>query len=247
MKLKKFFLCFSFKTTLFLFLSLLFIILTGCKRKTDETEVSRLTPPLWTNEEGVVCVVLGYGFNSETLSEKIISSLSDNFGLSESGGLVLPLIFPDDFHGRISNLSDLLEKETIRGIVLLGAPEKSHSSLARLRDKWDDSPPFCVFSLFPQDDILGQESVCVFVLDRESKVEDDILSEDEEKEIALEDILSLLIPAVENAALVQFPPESDEEILSLVQGIVGKRVLARYTDSESGIQSVNHFILKESD
>ncbi len=237
MKLKKFFLLLSF----------LCIILTGCKRKNNETEASQLIPsPLWTSEEGVVCVILGYGFNSETFSEKIISSLSDSFGLSESGGLVLPLIFPDDFHGRISNLSDLLEKETIRGIVLLGAPEKSHSSLARLRDKWDDSPPFCVFSLFPQDDILGQESVCVFVLDRESKVGGDILSEDEEKEIALEDTLSLLIPAVENAALVPFPPESDEEILSLVQKIVGKRVLARYTDSESGIQSVNHFILKES-
>jgi len=39
----------------------------------------------------------------------------------------------------------------------------------------------------------------------------------------------------------------DKELSAHVQNIAGNRVIYRYIDSESGLQSINHFILGKKD
>ena len=158
------------------------IIFSGCKEKDvpsikiasdDSIEIqpressSELKENFWTDENGIVCVLIGYGFNDDDFVKKAINSLEKKFGLTENGGLVLPIVFPDDLHGRISSLRDIIEKNNVHGIVLLGAPENTHSPLARIKEEWDGNPPYNVFSIFPQDDVLGQEFTCNFVIDQE--------------------------------------------------------------------------------
>lgn len=101
------------------------IIFSGCKEKDvpsikiasdDSIEIqpresfSELKENFWTSENGLVCVLIGYGFNDDDFVKKAINSLEKKFGLTENGGLVLPIVFPDDLHGRISSLRDIIEK-----------------------------------------------------------------------------------------------------------------------------------------
>lgn len=206
--------------------------------------LSELKENFWTDENGIVCVLIGYGFNSADFVETALNSLEKKFGLAENGGLVLPLVFPDDLHGRISSLHDIIEKNNVHGIVLLGAPENTHSPLARLKEEWNGNPPFNVFSIFPQDDVLGQEFTCSFVIDHEYV--SGIQFGDAENKNEDSDALALLISAVEYAAQLPFVLPQDNDLFYHVQAVVGKRKIIRYIDSETGIQSRNHFIILNS-
>lgn len=235
------------------------IIFSGCKEKDvpsikiasdDSIEIqpresfSELKENFWTDENGIVCVLIGYGFNDDDFVKKAINSLDKKFGLAENGGLVLPLVFPNNLHGRISSLRDIIEKNNVHGIVLLGAPENTHSPLARIKEEWDGNPPFNVFSIFPQDDVLGQEFTCNFVIDHEYTA--GIQFGDEENKNEADDTLALLISAVEYAAELPFVLPQDSDLYYHVQAVAGKRKVARYVDSETGIQSRNHFVILNS-
>ncbi|MBO7638108.1 MAG: hypothetical protein J6S91_03940, partial [Treponema sp.] len=76
----------------------------------------------WTNENGCICVLFGEGFNSGEVYEKILNRLSSTYGLDENGGLLLPVLFPDDLKGKIGNLYSHLNDVNVRGLILLGAP-----------------------------------------------------------------------------------------------------------------------------
>ncbi|MGN0729833.1 hypothetical protein [Treponema sp.] len=244
-------------TILLLALALFF---TGCKEKTRtaaktnsdyiieiqprETSQNVQRKSLWTNEEGVVCVFFGYGFNIPEFTENALNSLEKKFGLAENGGLILPVIFPDDLHGRISTLRDILEKNRVRGVVLLGAPENTHIPLAKIKEDWNGNLPFNVFSLFPQDDVLGQEFTCNFVIDYEFN--EGIQFGDASVQGEWKDALELFMSAVEYASLLPFSLPLDSELYFHVQSIAAKRKIARYVDSETGIQSRNHFIILNS-
>ncbi|MGN0756457.1 hypothetical protein [Treponema sp.] len=235
------------------------IIFSGCKEKNvpsikvasdDSIEIqpressSELKENSWTDENGIVCVLIGYGFNDNDFVKKAINSLDKKFGLAENGGLVLPLVFPDDLHCRISSLRDVIEKNNVHGIVLLGAPENTHSPLARIKEEWNGNPPFNVFSIFPQDDVLGQEFTCNFVIDHEYTA--GIQFGDTENKNEDDETLALLISSVEYAAELPFVLPQDSELYYHVQAVAGKRKVARYVDSETGIQSRNHFIILNS-
>lgn len=201
-----------------------------------------LQPAKWSNEEGTVFVIFGYGYNDKTFCEKAESAIAEKYGLAENGGLVKCMVFPDDFHNRISNFRSVAESTNIRGIVVLGAPEGCHYTFASIRDGRDNTPDFNIFSFFPQDDILGQEGTCSFVLDHESS-----RAMDEQDQVVDKDVLDILVSAIRYAAILPGELPSDNELHAHVQSIVGKRKVHRYVDGESGIQSRNHFVIEASE
>ncbi len=150
---------------------LLCFCVVSCGNKTSlETSVSVVEEEVcsvqsWQKTDDRVAVVFGYGYTGEPFYSTVLSSLEASFGLDSSGGLILPLSFPDDFNyegntGRISSLPDILAGKNVKALIVLGAPESTHRALALIQDKAleDSSFAFPVFSLFPQDDILGIEA-----------------------------------------------------------------------------------------
>lgn len=210
--------------------------------KESSEDMGNKSQSLWTNDEGVVVVLFGYGFNEPSFTNSILQKIKDEFGVENENGLVLPVIFPDDLHNRISSLNDFLGDRQIRGIILLGAPERTHIALAKIHNDWDNMTPFNIFSFFPQDDILGQEGTCSFVLDHESSS-----AMEEQDQVLDKDIFDILVSAIRYAAILPGELPSDNELHAHVQSIVGKRKVHRYVDGESGIQSRNHFVIEASE
>ena len=175
-----------------------------------------------TAENGEVCVLFGYGFNDQSFCNRLLAKLSSVYGLESDGGRILPLVFPDDLKGRIGNLYNEIDKRNIIGIVMLGAPEHTNAILAGLQDDYEGKLPYPVFSLFPQDDILGQEATCDFVLEYEHKSEEEILEEQIVQEVnsADEDAIIRFITFIFN---LDTPLEADSSLHPIVQGIVGNR------------------------
>ena len=193
-----------------------------------------------------IAVLFGYGCNEENFYKSSIEILSREFGLKDEGGIIYPILFPSDLHNRISSLYGLLSELDLSGIIILGAPEKTHAALARLQDDWNSDEPFSIFSFFPQDDILGQEAECTFILDYEnSKSEDISLSETEQKIDT--DLQNILVNAVRYMAELPSPIAKDKNLPYHVQSIVGNKKIRRYVDSETGLVSSNHFILERDE
>lgn len=119
----------------------------------------------WQKTEDRVVIVFGFGYTDSPFYENTLSALDLNFGLDSEGGLILPLAFPGDFNyegaaGRISSLPDIISGKNVKALITVGAPESTHRALAIIQDRSvnNDSFSFPVFSLFPQDDVLGIEA-----------------------------------------------------------------------------------------
>ena len=245
-------------TALFIILSLAAV---SCKKnKTDTKENSNnpeteATRPQWQPTKKKVCVVFGYGYNSAEFTKKEIARLEANFGLSdeeatENSGLIIPYVFPDDLKvgstGRISRLTTLLEDVDLTGIITIGAPEYTNNTLANLRDD-EKHPSLAVYTLFPQDDIIAIEAVSDFVLDRaveQSENVQEVKEEVEQKEIAgVEEIID---NAIDYMLMFEEPLKSNSELLTHVNNIAGAYYkIKRYVDPETGLSSINHFIIEE--
>lgn len=116
-----------------------------------------------------IAVLFGYGYNDKAFIDIVLDQIKKTVGLSANGGAVFPLVFPDDFKwgasARISLLTGMLEDAQVNGLVLVGAPEGTHSVLASLQDAGGGTIPYPVVSLLPQDDVLGMEAGCDLVLE----------------------------------------------------------------------------------
>jgi hypothetical protein len=130
-----------------------------------------------------IAVVFGYGYNEEPFASEIRAQIASKFGLAAEGGLVLPLLFPDDFtNGRISLLDGMLEEYGICGLIVIGAPERTYAVLARLQDSWgQDFSAYPIIMLAPQDFVLGIEEGSDVVLDFAAANETDVLEEQDAK------------------------------------------------------------------
>ncbi len=190
-----------------------------------------------------IAVFFGYGCNDEAFYESSIEILSRIFGLKDDGGIIYPILFPSDLHNRISSLYILLSELELDGIIILGAPEKTHAALARLQDDWNLNEPFSIFSFCPQDDILGQEAESTFILDYERQ-EDENLSSSESGQKIDRDLQNILVNAVRYMTELPAPIAKDKNLPYHVQNIVGNKKIRRYVDSETGLVSSNHFILE---
>lgn len=187
-----------------------------------------------------VAVFFGHGFNDKELVADTLEYLNGCYGLESENDVIFPLVYPDDFKSgtrtRISLLDDKLLELHVSGVVLLGAPEDTNSALAVLRDSGWLYP---VYSFFPQDDVLGIEYVSDFVLE----------NEDLSFQLDAESVFRLLrntIDAIENQTAAA-KNQKDTQLKETVQSLIGKKWTVRfYTDSETGIRSANHFLIKDT-
>ena len=83
---------------------------------------------------------------------------------------------------RISSIIDKIESKSLAGIITLGAPEGLCNVIAKIQDKSENGIlPYPVFSLLPQDNVLGSEATSDFVLDYVQQTES--LNEEQNKEL----------------------------------------------------------------
>ena len=213
----------------------------------------------FTNKK--ILVLFGYDFNSEDFTQKVMSNLESHYGLctendsAEDGGIIFALRFPQDFkRGGRSHATELYSilsnpEYDFGGILLLGAPEYTHLALARNQDDWDQEVPYPVIALFPQDDGLGIESTCDFIIDKSqtAKLADENISMDMENhqdsndDFALSQ-LSLIYSAIEYIKLSDFSLQELKEPKSHVARLLEGKKFHNYADPETGLKSINHFV-----
>ncbi|MCR5606234.1 MAG: hypothetical protein K6F69_05385 [Treponema sp.] len=207
----------------------------------------------WHPTEDKVCVVLGYGYNEGATKDEIIANLSNKYGLSEDGGLIVPVVYPDDFlHSgkiRLSTLKDVSEDYQLKGFIILGAPEDTNKALTRIEDANGGKRYLPVFAFFSQDDVSGMEAACDFIVDHiqsNSTTESAQIIEADIQTLvnnSIDYMLALDGPLIVNEELIQ--QEQQKNLFQHVQQIVGKnRNLAPAIDDETGFSSANHFVIK---
>ena len=197
-----------------------------------------------------VCVIFGYDFNTSEAVEKFTALLQERYGLENDGGLIYTIIYPDSFkhgsRGYASELTSLLSgtDRDLAGVIILGAPENTHTAFAKLQDYWEQQVPYPIYALFPQDDVLGLESTCDFVLDKEQQTDltGDIAPEETVSEIILE-APEVLTDCIDYMLNMEGPFVKDSTLPKHVQQMLKDKKIHHYVDPESGIQSINHFVL----
>ncbi len=197
-----------------------------------------------------VCIIFGYDFNSPEAVEKFTALLGERYGLEGDGGLIYTMIYPDSFkHGAKGYATELATALTgtdkdLAGIIILGAPENTHTAFAKLQDFWEMGVPYPIYALFPQDDVLGLESTCDFVLDKEQVTDltADIAPEETVSEIILE-APEVLTDCIDYMLEMEGPFVKDSTLPKHITQMLKNKKIHHYVDPESGIQSINHFVL----
>lgn len=206
--------------------------------------------PLWQITEKRVCVLFGYGYNAPESVSAIMLPLSARYGHSEDGGLIAPIIFPDDFRRDTravpSDLYEILsgyqENHDLSGIILLGAPERSYAAINRMQDAFEGNLPFPIFSFFPQDDVAGMESAADIVVDRAQEVSVEDMIDVEYDQFIEDDISDILLNALQGILDAKMPITKDAALFEYVQQILSPHRVAHYIDPSTGLRSINHFI-----
>ncbi|MBQ9238641.1 MAG: hypothetical protein IJ191_04900 [Treponema sp.] len=203
---------------------------------------------LWHETDQKICVLFGYGYNTPAAVELLLAPLIQRYGAAAQGGMILPVVFPDDFrHGTRAVAGDfyaVLDDVHLSGIILLGAPEMTYRALARMQDAYDGEQPFPIFSFFPQDDVAGMESAADFVVDRAQDTENDGVVALEMAQETEENMALLLCAAARYLVELDEPLPRDAALFSHVQAICAPHRIAHYVDPETGLRSINHFILQ---
>lgn len=205
---------------------------------------------LWEPTERRVCVLFGYGYNATEEVSAIMQTLSQKFGASSEGGLIMPIVFPDDFRRDTRAvpsdfyelLSECKENYTLSGIILLGAPERTNQALSRLQDTYEDGQPFAVFSFFSQDDVAGMEATADIVIDKAQVHGEEEMLEAEYAQDIETDIAELLLTAVQFVLDSGGSLPKDSSLLDYVQDMMGQHEVSHYIDSGTGLRAINHFV-----
>jgi hypothetical protein len=193
-----------------------------------------------------IAVVFGYGYNDEPFVSETRSKIASQFGLASEDGLVLPLLFPDDFASdRISLLYEKLADYDICGLIVIGAPERTYGVLARLQDSWEaKNSAYPVIMLAPQDDVLGIEAGSDLVLDFAAVSETDALAE----QIAetSEEMPALLFALIRYLHSLKdaFDPASSNVRGDVLELLRGTWEISPNIDSETGLYAINHFTIE---
>lgn len=218
-----------------------------------------------------VAVLLGYGYNEGTAKDNLLAALEQEYGFIENAGIIIPLIYPDDFvsfgYERISLLPERIEEQlseyvsdisdsplaALAALITLGAPDGTHGALATLQDATiqDTEMQISVFSIFSQDDVLGTESGSDLVIDY-SPVETEAESEfhkTEEKDLSYpNDVFQVIVPLI-NAALDWQEIKGTGLLIPALRTEFLKRTACNlfvYVDPQTGLRSKNHYVLKDT-
>ncbi len=240
------------------------LAVTGCKKKHKEYETNsidltlsqaeepavQITPQKWHVTNKRVAVLFGYDFNNPEIKESLLTLLKDNFGLDEDGGLIYPITYPDDFkhgvRGYATDFTAVLQDDALdlAGVVLLGAPENTHVALARNQDKWEQEVPYPVIALFPQDDVLGMESTCDIVVDKgqTAGLTGEIAPEESDGQIH-QNAPEIIVETIKYIQLLDGAPSRSRDLQKHMEQMLEGYQFHHYTDPESGLMSINHFVL----
>ena len=217
----------------------------------DSTEQSpfEVSKMKWQKTNKRICVIFGYDFNSPEIVESYTNLLEENFGLDEEDGLIYTITYPDSFKHVKSYVSELTsmitetEKDLI-GVIILGAPDNTHYALGRIQDYWDMNPPYPIFSLFPQDESLGMESTCDFVLDKH--ISTDITGDklhDEDITHILQEAPQVLTSVINYMKNLNGPFTKDSSVQAHVVQMLKGNKIQYFIDPETGLHAINHFVL----
>lgn len=243
------------------------LVLTGCSKKEaaasssseneqdiplSEEEIAEL--PKWIpGDYQRIAVFFGYGYQTAEEQAPVLAELAEEFGLYEDQGLIVPFEFPEVYYTnkKVSSsfILDYLDGYDLMALIMVGSPEKIHYSLADLQDAEVDYP---IFSIFPQDDVVGTEAGSFLVLDWEASASEE---GDENLENAgfTGDLGNILIPLIhtikgtarkgqqENAVVFS------EELTVEIKDHLPNLTIRHYIDPENGIKAYNHFVLGEAE
>lgn len=204
----------------------------------------------WHATNRNIVVLFGYDYNDTEFVEKATKRLSEKFGLKADGGVIIPVTFPDGFRHKDKavtvDLFNILDDDSVQveGFVSLGAPEKTYRALTRLQEKWGGQIPFPVISIFPQDDILGIEDTSSIVINQIQKAETEESLVTESEHTGIEDADLLLERACEYILRLNGSPERDAALAAHIKQMLPGKKIHRYTDSETGLYSINHFVIE---
>lgn len=180
----------------------------------------------------IIVLVCGYGFNEKEYTDDFLAYLDSVFGLEKNGGIIRPVIYPDDFKVgskiRVSSLKNYVSDDGVCGLILLGAPEFTADILADVKL----SVP--IYSFFSQDEILSSEFVSNFLVE----------SADTFHLIDAEQIYKMTESSIQ-FILSGVTLKKDMELKNIVKQILGTQwIVKEYTNPETGIKSVNHFVIE---
>lgn len=231
-------------------------ILISCDTKSDKKNLEkntmeemglRYTAPTkkWQESDERIALVLGLGYTEEHFVHELLSVLGDAFGLDCENGLIYPLLFPDDFvyngvKGRISSLPDILMEKKLRAVYIVGAPEGTHRALATMQDKKERALDIAVFSLFPQDDVLGIESGSDIVIDFGQFYSPSPMSEEGGLE-HLSLVPEILHSLIKKESLFDRNFSSKEKKTFLEKSLGLAWNVETSVDLQTGLRSKNHF------
>lgn len=252
------------KLTFCFIFAALFVCLGGCKNESKyEKDSNTLTielsngnssdlvsePQTWHITNKRICVLFGYDFNTPEIIDQFTDMLSQKYGLDSDGGLIYPVIYPTDFkHGVKGYVNDLFtilqdDSKDFCGVILLGAPERTHTSLARNQDKWEQKVPYPVIALFPQDEVLGIEATCDVVLDKGQSADISNSLVEETVGQLIEEAPEVLIETINYILTLDGALTNDSTLKTHVSQMLKKQSIHHYIDPETGLQSINHFVL----
>jgi hypothetical protein len=223
-----------------------------------------------------VAVLFAYGYNDADFIAETKALIQERFSrgndLLKDDDIMVPLIFPDDFRNeRISllydKIYDKLDSDALSAFVLLGAPERTHTVLARLRDTWaEQGGAIPVVSLFAQDDVLGTEAESDVAVDFVPLPEAPAVADDTEEAVAVRrippDTLVQILTELHRQAVAgqgdnsPDASETDETAIAsetavsqdTVAALFGPAyVVTPYRDAETGLIAANHFLVDFGD
>lgn len=253
------------KQTKLIFIIFSIFITLGCSKKSEinlqniqtielldstSDNLSENYTQTWHTTNKRVMVLFGYNFNTPEVYEPILFELSKKFGLAENGGLILPLFYPDSFkhspRSFFTQIANILADDAYDfcGVITLGAPENTHIAFSRNQDLWNENVPYPIIALFPQDDVLGLESSCDFVLDKTQTV--NINSDfivDEEDTVTITEAPDILYRTISYIQCLESSMKKNADLRLHVSNILKNYDFHYYKDSETGLQSINHFVL----
>lgn len=209
----------------------------------------KTTQPKWRYTNKKICVIFGYDFNTPEIVSKFTEFLQENYGLESDDGLIYTITYPNNFkHTKtyVSELTAMLtetDKDLI-GVIILGAPANTHYALGRVQDYWNMKVPYPIFSLFPQDEALGLESTCDFVLDKylAADITGDVVSDENIAKI-IDNAPDILISSINYMLNLNGGLKKDSSLQSHIAQMMKGKKLQYYTDPETGLHAINHFIL----
>lgn len=216
--------------------------------KDSNLETDSSENQLWHISNKKIFVLFGYEYNEPDFVTKATERLSREFGLFEDGGIIVPVVFPDGFRHKEKavtvDLFNILDDNDIAGFISLGAPEKTYRALSKIQDQWNGQIPFPVISMFPQDDILGIEDTSTVVINQieHAESEENMITESEHRSVPDADLI--LAKAVSYILKLENAPPKDGALASHVRQMLPGKQIHRYTDSETGLYSINHFVIE---